>query len=145
MKAKVTRRTIFGFEVNTTPTQDNPGYHFELPIAPRWTGTYKTLSDALRKDSYLNSLTNTFHSSAWFVKVNGTWMRVANNQDFGYEIDRLHDRHDDPWDKSYFTDSVEIEVDYPTETARAAAQLGRRPKGDVARENGKRGGRPRKQ
>jgi hypothetical protein len=142
MKTKVTRRTILGYAVNTSPTQDNPGYHFELPTTPGWVGTIKTISEAISGDRLLNSLTNTFHSSAWFVKVKGTWMRVTEWEAFGWAMDELTTRRDDPWNKSYLKDEVEVEVDYPTETARAAAQLGKAKKGDTSRENGKKGGRP---
>lgn len=137
MNAKITRRTKIGYGVNTSPTQDNPGYHFELPDSPMWSGTWKTLTDALDSDRYLNSLTNTYYSESYFVKVKGTWFRVANQQEFSWEMQELYSTRDDGWGEYYRTDAVEVEIDYVSETARAAAQLGKKPKGDTSRANGR--------
>jgi hypothetical protein len=137
MKAKVTRRTIVGYAVNTHPVDDNPGYHFDLPTTPEWTGTAKTVQDAMDGDAYLNSLTNTYYSAAWFVKVNGTWMRVVDSREFGYLINHLYTKSDWDFGVEYVTDAVEVDVDYVSETARAAAAMGRKPKGDKSRENGR--------
>ena len=146
MKTKITRRTKVGYAVNTSPSQGENGFYFELPTKPMWEGTLNTVGQQLSEDRYLNSLTNTFHSSAWFVKVNGTWFRAVDRDEFSWQTNGLYMEREDNWGrKSYMEDTVEVEVDYPTETARAAAQMGRTPKGDSSRENGRKGGRPRNQ
>ena len=148
MKTKVTRRTIVGYAVNTSPTQDAQGYHFDLPERPYWTGTLKTVGEQLSEDRYLNSLKSggTYYSSAWFVKVNGTWMRATDWRQFSDETDYLYYKREEGCgcDLGYIVDEVEVDVDYPTETARAAAALGSiksEKRAAASRENGKMGGR----
>jgi len=144
-KVKVTRKTIVGYGINTQPTsgENGEGYRFETPTAPQWWGTIKTLREQMQNDPTLNSLRGSYYASAYFVKVGSTWMIPTDQETFAWQMSEIALRLDDAG-RTFFANEVEVEVDYTTEKARGAALMGRMPKGDISRENGKRGGRPRK-
>jgi hypothetical protein len=110
----VTRRTIFGFGVNTTPT--------ELPKKPGWRGTYKTVNKTLANDPYYNSIkAGTYHSEAWFVRVNKKWMRVISPISDVEVLFRKISQHG--YDYEYVTDAVEIEVEYVSDIGKKKYRL----------------------
>ena len=143
----ITRRSKLGYAVNTSPTSEENGFRFDLPTAPMWTGTIKTISEAMSSDRYLNSLTNTYYSASWFVKIAGTWMRISD-PNLSWKLSELETIHEDGFgDKHFVTDAVAVEIEYSSPIASAAAALGAarsERKAATSAENGKKGGRPRK-
>jgi len=145
MKTKITRRTKLGYGVNCNPTQGENGFYFEKPTGPYITGTYNTAMWEMQRDPFLNSLTNTYKSSGWFVRVNGTWMRVTDYREFDWAMNELYYKHDRGWGEEYEVDFVEVEVEYISPAAAAAAEMGKArsaKKAAASAENGKSGGRP---
>lgn len=102
MIAKMTRSSLLGFAVNTSPIQKDGGYYFEKPTSPQWVGTVKTLYEKMGEDAYLKSLTNTYHSSCYFLKVKGVWMRLIDFDE--YPLTRKYEG-------SYISDQIDVEVE----------------------------------
>jgi hypothetical protein len=136
---EITRRSKVGYNVNTQPSQGEHGYYFEDPTSPHWIGTLKTVAEQLQHDAYLNSLTNTFKSSAWFVRVNNVWRKIADGEI--NDTDMLYWQDDYG---QYTHNEVEVHIHDLTPRQQAASLMGKsrsERKSTTSRENGKLGGK----
>lgn len=88
---KVTRKTIVGFGYTSACENDESGWLRNCATtAPCHTGTLKSINQKIRDDLTLRSFTNTYYSSAWFIRVAGQWRKVIDPC-FGDKVDDLYE------------------------------------------------------
>jgi hypothetical protein len=80
---EITRRTRLGWGVNACCEQGEHGLIVPPPSKPDYFGTVKTLLAEIETDRYVQSLGDTYHTSSWFVKVDGDWKRVKRHAYYG--------------------------------------------------------------
>jgi len=74
----VTRRSKIGFGYNTGATREG---RIDKPESPDFTGTFNTVREKIAADRNYQSMKNSvIMSTAWFVKVDGSWVRLDDPQ-----------------------------------------------------------------
>lgn len=91
MKLTITRRSIVGFGYTSNVENDENGSLRVCRVsAPTHTGTILQVCQAIADDRILASYRGgTQYSTAWFVKHNGAWHRVTNDEQNSNEMDGL--------------------------------------------------------
>jgi|GEM_PF-2712304 hypothetical protein len=158
---KITRRSKVGFGYTAGCEQyvgrdGSSGLVVSAVNVPDYEGTINTVCEQISRDRDLESFRSggTYYRTAWFVKISGRWYRMTSNPSNNYAIDELTRKLTDIGrsEAGYMADIVEIEIEVADEEiSQAAAALGRiggKAKSErktlSSRENGKKGGRPRK-
>jgi len=131
-----TRTRKWGWGYSTNPT-GRDAYSIEMPSRPDYTGTLKTVQDAIDSDRTYASMKSggTFINTQWFYDGK----RITNRAEF---IDWWNS-----FDREETYPTLKLEVKGAIDKSVAAAALGSMTsdaKAEAARINGKRGGRPRK-
>lgn len=120
--------------------------HPEKPTAPCYTGTAKTVLDAIASDRTFASLRDTYHTTQWFVKLNGSWHPAK----FIFEdpSDLYITGPVGPYGETdYMADSITATIEI-NDAAAALGKLGGSKtsplKAQSSSANGRKGGRPRR-
>ena len=102
----ITRKTKLGFGYSTAITEFDGDWYIEKPEKPSLTGTITQVLGKIECDKNLQSLNNTFHCIAWFVKVKGGWRRIKKDQ-----YPNHHDLLNKFPDGEYEFNLIELEVE----------------------------------
>jgi len=118
----------------------------DKPTAPCYTGTAKTVLDAIASDRTFASLRDTYHTTQWFVKLNGSWHPAK----FIFEdpSDLYITGPVGPYGETdYMADSITATIEI-NDAAAALGKLGGSKtsplKAQSSSANGRKGGRPRR-
>lgn len=108
MKAKINRQSRnIGFGYTAGALQGETGLYVPLPDYQYHTGTVKTILRDLEHDANFQSLKGgTVYTTAWFIKIEGTWYRVIKDQ-AKHPADILESN----FDHGFLYDSIELELE----------------------------------
>ena len=104
--ATVTRRSTVGFGYETSAKQTEYGLRVIETTKPYHIGTPKQVLDDIKNDRTYKSLqSGTYYTSAWFVKIDKRWHRLAYNQ-----YSSIADLFQKNW-RDELPDSIEVEIE----------------------------------
>jgi len=115
--------------------------HPELPTKPDYTGTVKTILSAIEGDRTFASFKSggTYYTSTWFVKINGRWTPIKF-EEWLKPADLYTEIEPGVYMSNEIYGTYEI-----NDAASALGSIKSDRKAMSSRENGKLGGRPRKE
>lgn len=110
----ITRRSKVGFGYTANAENDERGNLVVSAVRkPDYTGTILTVEKEISQDRTLASFkSGTYHRTAWFVKVYGTWRQIKNDDHNMYELGKLTDIYTNMHgEKGYYADAVTVEIE----------------------------------
>lgn len=119
MNIKITRRSKVGFGYNSSCEQvwnNSMTQSWLQPMKtnkPDHVGTILQVEKSIEKDSTLRSFKSggTYYSSSWFVKVDGKWHKIVDDEENMYNFAQLTSEEDSYSGKNYRCDFVVVEVE----------------------------------
>lgn len=114
MNATITRKSKVGFGYTSAVENDERGnLQVSETTRPDHTGTILQVGKAIESDRTLASFRHgTYYSTAWFVKVDGRWMKIKNTDENMYELKNLSEKYENSFgEMTYGADAVTVEVE----------------------------------
>ena len=110
-KIAINRRTTVGFGYTSACERGKHGLQVCEVEAPDHIGTIGQVSEAIDNDRTLASFHGgTYYRTAWFVKVDGQWLRVRDEQ-YLMPLDLLEREDRSRASSPYEYQSIEVEVE----------------------------------
>jgi hypothetical protein len=103
----ITRRSKVGWNWNPWTPE-----HPEPPEYPYYVGSPRTVKNQIDNSREWSSMKSTYTTTAWFVRHNGKWVRVNNQEQFESELyDLLYSDKNGWGEKVYLIDTIYVDLE----------------------------------